>query len=101
MRVMPPKGGPSSAMRFPAHGFFVYDPRITLMNANKKKETSSGGTTSVSSHSPVGEAASFPSNNNRDANSVPYSFPNSKKIFVAGKLHPDLRVPFREISLAL
>jgi phosphomethylpyrimidine synthase len=28
------------------------------------------------------------------------SLPNSKKIYVAGKLHPDLRVPFREISLA-
>ena len=28
------------------------------------------------------------------------SLPNSKKIFVAGKIHPDLRVPFREISLA-
>jgi phosphomethylpyrimidine synthase len=26
--------------------------------------------------------------------------PNSKKIYVAGHLHPDLRVPFREISLA-
>jgi phosphomethylpyrimidine synthase len=26
--------------------------------------------------------------------------PNSKKIFVSGKLHPDIRVPFREISLA-
>jgi phosphomethylpyrimidine synthase len=26
--------------------------------------------------------------------------PNSKKIYVAGKLHSDLRVPFREISLA-
>ena len=26
--------------------------------------------------------------------------PNSKKIFVAGKLHPDIRVPFREIALA-
>jgi phosphomethylpyrimidine synthase len=32
--------------------------------------------------------------------SVEKSLPNSKKIFVAGKLHPDLRVPFREISLA-
>src|SRR6478735_6962018 len=29
-----------------------------------------------------------------------YNFPNSKKIYVAGELHPDLRVPFREISLA-
>jgi phosphomethylpyrimidine synthase len=26
--------------------------------------------------------------------------PNSKKTFVSGKLHPDIRVPFREISLA-
>src|SRR5438270_2969951 len=26
--------------------------------------------------------------------------PNSKKIYVPGSLHPDLRVPFREISLA-
>ncbi len=25
---------------------------------------------------------------------------NSKKVYVAGKLHPDIRVPFREISLA-
>jgi len=32
--------------------------------------------------------------------SVEKSLPNSKKIFVAGKLHHDLRVPFREISLA-
>src|SRR5262252_6933372 len=29
-----------------------------------------------------------------------YSFPNSRKIFVSGKLHPDVRVPFREITLA-
>ncbi|HEX4120151.1 MAG TPA: phosphomethylpyrimidine synthase ThiC [Verrucomicrobiae bacterium] len=27
------------------------------------------------------------------------ALPNSKKIYAAGKLHPDLRVPFREISL--
>src|SRR4051812_16481082 len=26
--------------------------------------------------------------------------PNSKKVYVPGSLHPDLRVPFREISLA-
>src|SRR5580700_4432551 len=28
------------------------------------------------------------------------TLPNSKKIYVAGKIHPDVRVPFREISLA-
>jgi phosphomethylpyrimidine synthase len=27
--------------------------------------------------------------------------PNSKKVYVPGELHPDIRVPFREISLAL
>src|SRR5215467_7851408 len=29
-----------------------------------------------------------------------YRFPNSKRTYVAGKLHGDIRVPFREISLA-
>ncbi len=29
-----------------------------------------------------------------------YNLPNSKKIYVSGKIHPDIRVPFREISLA-
>src|SRR5207302_2706500 len=33
-------------------------------------------------------------------NSVQNPLPNSKKIFVHGKLHPDIRIPFREISLA-
>src|SRR6266568_755674 len=32
--------------------------------------------------------------------SVEKPLPNSRKIYVNGKLHPDLRVPFREISLA-
>src|SRR5205814_8479412 len=32
--------------------------------------------------------------------SVEKPLPNSKKIYVSGKLHPDIRVPFREISLA-
>src|SRR6266487_6976194 len=27
-------------------------------------------------------------------------FTNSRKIYVAGKLHSDIRIPFREISLA-
>src|SRR5436190_12915098 len=28
------------------------------------------------------------------------ALPNSRKVYVAGKLHPDIRVPLREISLA-
>src|SRR5438445_4658840 len=39
-------------------------------------------------------------NSKHSVHSVRKSLPNSKKIYVAGKLHPDLRVPFREISLA-
>ena len=57
-------------------------------------------TTEGSNGSAVGEAASFPSNDKREANSLSYSLPNSKKIYVSGKIHPDIKVPFREISLA-
>src|SRR5437667_1190068 len=40
------------------------------------------------------------SNSVDSVHSVRKSLPNSKKIYVDGKLHPDLRVPFREIALA-
>ena len=29
-----------------------------------------------------------------------YNFPNSKRVYVGGKLHPSIHVPFREIALA-
>src|SRR3954454_6522699 len=29
-----------------------------------------------------------------------YKFPNSRRVYVNGELHPDIRVPFREISQA-
>jgi phosphomethylpyrimidine synthase len=32
--------------------------------------------------------------------SVRESLPNSRRVYVGGKIHPDIRVPFREISLA-
>src|SRR4026209_721121 len=35
-----------------------------------------------------------------DYKSTETPLPNSKKVYVGGKLHTDLRVPFREISLA-
>ena len=28
------------------------------------------------------------------------SLPNSRKVFVPGQLHPEIQIPFREISLA-
>ena len=34
------------------------------------------------------------------ANGSGYDFPNSKRIYLGGELHRDVRVPFREISLA-
>jgi phosphomethylpyrimidine synthase len=95
MRVMPPKEARPGHAIFRAWFFCFYELRITRMNTDKKQvdPSANGGTTSVSSDSSVGEADSFPSNNNRD-------LPNSKKIYVEGKLHPNIRVPFREISLA-
>jgi phosphomethylpyrimidine synthase len=45
-----------------------------------------------------------PANGNGSAetavNDRGYKFPNSKKIYVGGELHRDVRVPFREITLA-
>jgi phosphomethylpyrimidine synthase len=42
--------------------------------------------------------------NGEEGASIPttrdYNFPNSRKIYVAGKLHSDIHVPIREISLA-
>src|SRR6266404_8777448 len=46
---------------------------------NEQVDSSNGGTTSVSSSDQL---------------------PNSRKIYLTGQLHPDIRVPFREISLA-
>jgi phosphomethylpyrimidine synthase len=53
-----------------------------------------------------GSRPSFNSENSNDSNSVgsvhsvEKSLPNSKKVYVSGKLHPDIWVPFREITLA-
>jgi phosphomethylpyrimidine synthase len=67
-------------MRFSAHGFFVSD-RIKRMdkiisdNGNAENSVNSG-------------------------HSVEKPLPNSRRIYVGGELHSDIRVPFREISLA-
>jgi phosphomethylpyrimidine synthase len=56
-----------------------------------------GGTSSVSSKNKKKPSASESS----VISVVESSFlPNSRKIYVAGMLHPDIRVPFREITLA-
>jgi phosphomethylpyrimidine synthase len=48
----------------------------------------------------VSEKSNGDSDSVDSVHSVKNPLPNSKKIFVAGKMHPDIRVPFREISLA-
>ncbi len=46
------------------------------------------------------DSESGTSNSDHSVDSVQNPLPNSRKVYVAGKLHPDIRVPFREISLA-
>src|SRR5438093_3060484 len=83
MRVMPPKGAGSLS----SHAFFrawLFCDQTELNRMDKmSSEKSNGAGNSVDS-----------------VHSVRKSLPNSKKIFVGGKLHPDIRVPFREITLA-
>src|SRR2546430_3698647 len=43
---------------------------------------------------------SISQNSDPSASALSAVLPNSKKIYVGGKIHPDIRVPFREISLA-
>src|SRR5262249_31380169 len=59
------------------------------MHTKKKgRSGKNGGTRAVVSQEQVGAI---------DPNRL---LPNSKKIYVAGKIHPDIKVPFREITLA-
>jgi phosphomethylpyrimidine synthase len=39
-------------------------------------------------------------NNQRESADHSSALPNSEKVYIPGQLHPDIRVPFREISLA-
>src|SRR5881227_19133 len=92
---------------FRAHGFFVSD-RINRMDKmtseNVNGENSVGSVHSVVKPLPngatgtsdiEGKAATGSGERGRSRTSF-----NSRKIYVSGKIHPDIRVPFREISLA-
>ncbi len=77
---------------------FVCEPRITRMNTDAAK---SGDAVAGKEGAP---RTSDPGSNGSietAADGSGYKFPNSKKVYVDGKLHADVRVPFREISLAL
>src|ERR1051325_2316845 len=95
MRVMPTQGsGPSRtgglvlSHAFSAHGFFCDENNQERRNSGKEFLFRSDSSVSCFPYS------SFYMNTPNG------QFPNSKKIYVAGEIHPDIRVPFREISLA-
>src|SRR5262249_48495841 len=114
MRVMPPKGArvrcsprtsPSEVrtgrafqpcVRLRMASLFN-EPRITLITTDRKINDDAAGDGSV-------PRTGDPSNGNGSTeaaiNDRGYNFPNSKKIYVSGELHLEVRVPFREISLA-
>ena len=110
---MPPKGARVRcrtgifSLRFFAHGFFVSD-RINRMDKmtseNVKGENSVDSVHSVEKPLPNGaigtsdkDGKAATSSGERGGSRTSF---NSKKTYVSGKLHPDIRVPFREISLA-
>src|SRR5260370_14773668 len=66
---------------------FLLSDRINKMN--KIRSEKSGRADSIDSVHSVQNNAS-----------APRTLPNSRKVYVNGKLHVDLRVPFREIALA-
>jgi phosphomethylpyrimidine synthase len=47
-----------------------------------------------------GTRAVVSQNESTDGAAPSDQLPNSRKVYVSGKIHPDIRVPFREISLA-
>ncbi|HST29350.1 MAG TPA: phosphomethylpyrimidine synthase ThiC, partial [Chthoniobacterales bacterium] len=66
------------------------------MDTKKNGSENNGGTSSVSSN--VGSQRRNNSTSQPAGNSD--AMPNSRRVYVAGEIHPDIRVPFREISLA-
>ena len=67
-----------------------------------KKNSKNGGTRAARHAVADGEGRVVSHDNGADraAPSSDSPLPNSKKVYVGGELHPDLCVPFREISLA-
>jgi phosphomethylpyrimidine synthase len=67
-------------MRFSAHGFLFAD-RINRMDKMKSDKFSAVDSVNL-------------------VHSVENPLPNSRKVYVSGELHSEIKVPFREISLA-
>ena len=103
---MPPKGA-RLGHAISAHGFLISD-RINRMDKMNGASGASDieGKAATGSGERGGSRASFNSENSNGADSVDSvrsvekPLPNSRKVYVSGKLHHDIRVPLREISLA-
>src|SRR5215831_6610306 len=82
-----------SAMRLPVDGFFNFE--LGKQERRKNRLDLRMKTKGSSEDSPK-------TNLRKSAQSVDDSstLPNSKKVYVSGKIHSDVRVAFREISLA-
>jgi phosphomethylpyrimidine synthase len=79
--------------------FFVCEPRITRMNTDAAK---SGDAVAGNGGAPrTADPGSANGSTETAADGSGYKFPNSKKVYVDGERYKDIRVPFREISLAL
>src|SRR3982751_3678537 len=74
-------------MRFPAHGFFVLHLTNVILSEVE-------GSLTIPPNAMIAPKDSI------EPQTTDAPLPNSKKIYLPGSLHPDLRVPFREISLA-
>src|SRR6266436_9283478 len=116
MRVMPPKGArvrcrtgdishaceTALFMNKNSSSTDSLGPDSTDSNGSNLRKSANGaegisdieGKAARESGERVGERASFKSVDDRSA------LPNSKKVYVSGTLHKDIRVPFREITLA-
>jgi phosphomethylpyrimidine synthase len=86
MRVMPPKEARLGHAIFRAWLFIFLDKIYKTDKMASEKSSNSDSANSVHSVENNGSA--------------PRTLPNSRKLYVSGKLHPNIRVPFREISLA-
>jgi phosphomethylpyrimidine synthase len=79
--------------------FFVCEPRITRMNTDAAK---SGDAVAGNGGAPrTADPGSANGSTETAADGSGYKFPNSKKVYVDGERYKDIRVPFREISLAV
>src|SRR6266550_4058516 len=84
---------------------FCFADRINKMNgatgmSDIEGKAATGSGERGGSRTSFNKTTSKKPGNSNSVHSVEISLPNSRKIYVNGQLHPNIRVPFREILLA-